>query len=580
MENKRKFNVRLSEICEVLGVDCPIEDREITKIAHIRRNVEEGCVYFAFKNWRVDTYANIDYAIEHGAVLIVTERYIEDFPCVVVEDTLKAFMKLAGWNRAHLDIDVVGITGSVGKTSTKEMIYSALSVQNEDIVEKNSENANSLDLAAMNTFDLYQDTEILVQEMAIQDLKESSMAIAPTYAVITNIGVSHIEEFGSREEIYHHKLEILAGMKGGKAFFNIDDDMLYDYFKTATEDSISYAIENEEADCRATDIEQCEDGYRFVIHYKGGQWEAHTNCPGKHNVLNALVAFAIGYEMGKDKDALIEGIKQYQPTGFRQNVLQIGNVTLLADCFNAAPKSMKAALDTLESMGLGKRKIAVLGDMLELGTYSKEFHEEVGHYVNTKQIDELICYGNESKYLCDVVNGNKIKVSSTLHQKELIQLVEEAIKTDCVILFKASHGMMLEEIIDEVFHTKLSMDVDKDKYIWDLVEREGKDIKDYLERKGYHSVAVYGLTTIGENLISYLNQKGIAVKYAIDKRAKYAPSKLYPCPIYMLKDELSEVDVMLISYYSKVDDVIDMIKEKINVPCIPYRKMVEEMLEM
>lgn len=593
MRTKEEYNngkpesVKLRELYNIIGgtpygVDF---DKEIVKLAHVKRNIEKGCLFFAFRTWRVDTYANVMDAIEKGAAAIVTEKYIEDYPCIVVEDSHKAFMDVCKWYRNQMDVDVIAVSGSIGKTSTKEMIACVL--QQAFCIEKNDANSNSSDLAARNLSYLNGKTEKLVQEVAIQNIKDTSMAIQPTVCVLTNIGYSHVETFGSRENIFTEKTKLLTGMvENGLVVLNSDDDMLAGYGMDIAKDKhvLTYALANENADIRADKICKDATGYQFEICYKENRYPAKTTCQGIHNVLNALAAFAVGIYMEMDVSDIVRGIKQFQPTGYRQNLMKKDSMLVLADCFNAAPDSVKAALDTLESMDVEKdgKRIAVLGDMLELGEYSGELHEQVGDYINRKHIDMVVLYGEEVRHTKHKIINEDIEVKHVVRRKDLIDTIKkDVLGENNVILFKGSHGMELEGVIDEFFGTDFSRPESEKIYTCGRLKREKCNLTEYFQTKGYKTAAIYGISVDEEELIDMLTDAGIHVKYAIDRKAKYLPDNLYKIPVVTLEDaeEEEKVDMVFVSLLVYNESLLTDIAKKTGAEILTYKRLKEELLK-
>lgn len=579
--NGKPQSVMLSEICKIIGgTSYGITDREISKIAHIKRHIEEGCLFFAFQTWRVDTYSNIFTAIEKKAAAIVTDKYIDDYPCIVVKDSHQAFMDLSEWYRNNMNADIIAITGSIGKTSTKEMVASVL--QNSFNIEKNQENSNSSDLAAMNIMDLKNTTEKLVQEVAMQDIHSTSMAIHPTICIITNIGYSHVESFGSRENIFKEKIKILDGMQPQDiAIINIDDDMLATFAPNTIQKVITYALENNNADVTAENIVKCQNGYSFDVNYYGKTYPVKTNCPGKHNVLNALASFIVGKLYGMTASDIATGIANFQPTGYRQNIFEKDGITVYADCFNAAPDSVKGALDTLEEMDIvpGGKRIAILGDMLELGTFSQELHEIVGAHLNKKNLDTVILYGEEVTYTHACITNPYLKVKYVLKREDLIDVLKkECMSPNNILLFKGSHGMELEGVIDELFGTKFSHSFFENTYVLGRLKREKCDLTGYFREKKHKTAAIYGISVDEGELISTLTDAGVNVKYAIDRKAKYLPKHLYKIPVYSLDDTLEEVDMVFISLRTYSDELVAKINSKLKADILSYKKLVSELL--
>lgn len=441
----------LSEIAGALGALCPAE-MEITEISTDTRNLPEGCLFVAIKGERFDGHDFIPKAIESGATAALSEKPIDGCPCVVVENTRKAYLDLAGYYRRKFTPVLVGVTGSVGKTTTKEMIALVLSERFHCLKTKGNLN-NEIGLPkTLFTMDITHEAAVI--EMGMSDFGEISRlskAAAPTIGVITNIGFSHIENLKTQEGILQAKLEILNGMaENAPLAVNGDDSHL-----APLKDKLSaqrpvylFGIDNENCDFRGTDIKETEGVTEFTVNYSGKSCKAEIPCVGRHNVLNALAAFCVGTITGMSETEIVSALKKYQPDGMRQNIVKKGGVTVIIDCYNASPDSMKASLGVLAGMKTQGRKIAVLGDMLELGEASEKLHSLVGEYVHKAKPDKLFCYGKDAEF---IAKKSGIDSEFTDNKQQLTESVRSYIKDGDVILFKASRGMKLEEVIDSLF---------------------------------------------------------------------------------------------------------------------------------
>lgn len=572
MRNNSVIKISINEVCKIVnGTPYNLKDCEISKVCHIKRNIEKGALFFAMKTWRIDTYSNIVEAIEKGVAAIVTDVYIEGYPCIVVEDGYMAFMKLCEWWRRQKELEIVAITGSIGKTSTKEMIYHVL--RKNFKAEKNDENSNSSDLAAMHIFDLKKETELLVQEVAIQDIQHTTYAIKPNVGVITNIGYSHVETFGSREGIFQKKIELIKGMnENGIAYLNFDDDMLKKYAGVCGKNVVTYSLENSAADCYARNIKSTVQGYKFDICLKGEVCpDIQLLCKGKHNILNAMVAYCIGRYYGVCTQDIIEGIAEFRPTGMRQHIFTQKGITVMADCFNASLESMKGALDTLEQLEIvgDGRKVAVLGDILELGKYSKTMHKDLGEFINYKKIDCVYLYGKEIEYARRFINNEQIEVKYFLKMNELLEelKISEMIEGNA-ILFKSSHGMELYKVIDILFGTSYQVSRDKYTHICSRLMRENDKPLEMF--KNYNKVAIYGILPTSEEVVPFLRQQGLTVEYVIDQKAKFIPKGKYDLPLYSLEDELEPVDMVFITLNKVETSLKDAIKAKTGAEILTY----------
>lgn len=573
--------MKISDLCKILNATCDAEDCLLLGgIAYLQRHIKESCVFFAFKTWRIDTYAFIDYAINQKAAVIVTEKKIDNYPCIVVDNSYKAFMQFGEWYKNQLSMKVIGITGSIGKTSTKEMIFSVL--KTGLLAEASKNNENSSDLAVMHIFDANTQTEVFIQEMAIHDIEYTTKSIHPYIAVITNIGYSHAESFGTRENICTEKLKIANGLEDdGILVLNADDDMLWNYAKHSGKNIITYGYKNNFADVCAKNIVYTGRGYQYDIYYKGEYIGAETNCQGIHNVYNSLAAFFIGRYLGLNNKDILEGIYNYKTEGYRQNVLELEKNTVIADCFNAAPDSMRSALNMLMDIDRTGKKIAVLADMLELGQYSQSFHKQLGEYINKLNLNEVILFGKEVEYTKEKITNPKIKVISTYQSKELIRLLNQIAKENAVILFKGSHGMGLEKIIDSVYDTHLSNPKVSRPYIWDRIMREVgiEKTKEYFDMRNIKNIAIYGLSINACNMIKFFQECGLEVKYVIDNRIKYTPDNLYNVKTVSESDSWEKADAIINSYSTNKKTIMKLLESKWNSTIINYNEIVNELLK-
>lgn len=445
----------LAEISKAVGGASTLGGT-VTSICTDTRSITDGCLFIALSGANFDGHNFVKSAIEQGAVAAITEFQVGSCPCITVDSTRKALLDLAKAYRMKFSPILVGITGSVGKTTTKEMVALALSAKYKTL--KNEGNLNNEIGVPLTLFGLDKTTQAAVIEMGMShfgEIHRLSMTAKPTVSLITNIGFSHIENLGSKVGILEAKLEILDGMEAdAPLILNADDDLLC---KTCLDrDIITYGVENSDADIRGENISFGE-GSAFDIRYNGGIFPAKLSCGGKHNVLNALAAFSVGITLGIPPEEIIEKLSTYQPAGLRQNITERGGQRLIIDCYNASPTSMEAALELLAQTvpkGSGRR-IAVLGDMLELGEHSRALHEMVGEMAVKLGIDKLICYGRDAKFIARRADELGLHAGSTEDRGMLIEYLRATLLPDDVVLFKASRGMKFEEIIEE-FYSKLA----------------------------------------------------------------------------------------------------------------------------
>lgn len=452
--------LHLTELAAALGSTASF-DAEITEICTDTRNMPKGCLFLALRGANFDGHNFAKRAVEEGAVAAVTEYEIEGCPCIVVPSTRLALLQIAAYYRKKFSPVLVGVTGSVGKTTSKEMIALVLSSQFETL--KTQGNLNNEIGLPKTLMELDSHHEAAVIEMGMNHFEEIhrlSCTAQPTIGVITNIGFSHIENLGSQEGILKAKLEILDGMAEDAPLVVCGDDpFLAPLKEQLSRDVHTFGIENEKADVRAVNIETGDKSMTFTVIEKGEEICTVTlPCVGLHNVIDALGAYTVGRLAGIEPVKIAEALSEYKTVGFRQNIEQHGTYTVIADCYNASPDSMKAALRVLKEMKSSGRKIAVLGDMLELGELSPKLHEIVGDMTLTSGTDQIFCYGSAAKYIAKKATEGGASVFHTEDKTELCSAVRAYLRTGDLLLFKASRGMRLEECIKEIFRQEDEQD--------------------------------------------------------------------------------------------------------------------------
>ncbi len=401
----------------------------------------------------------VETAIEKGAALCIVselkfdkEKVNKSSYIVKVKNTNKAILDLAKYYKSKLDIKVVAITGSTGKTSTKDLVAAVLSEKYKVFKTEGNFN-NEIGLPLM-IFKLDKSYDIAVLEMGMNHLNEihnMAEAAKPDIAIITNIGISHIENLGSRENILKAKLEVTDFFGNDNVLIiNGDNDILsnfesdkYKVYKIGTEDKFDFNGQNLILEEESIKFDILEQG---KIAYKGFK----VNVPGKHNVLNSLIAVACGKILDMDYKDIQNGIKKLEATSMRLDIIKENGFTIINDCYNASPDSMKAAIDVMKNIN-GKRTIAILGTMMELGNESYKAHREVSEYAKEKQVDLLFSIGefNEA-YREGFEETNKDNYRSFFNNKEAAIYIKNIIRDGDVILVKASRAMKLEEIVEEL----------------------------------------------------------------------------------------------------------------------------------
>lgn len=444
--------IRLSEIVKAVngsyGYDA---DMMIDNISTDTRTISEGSVFLALKGARFDGHDFAAKAMELGAQAVITERAVEGARCIIVDSTAKALLDLAGYYRDRFDIHLVGVTGSVGKTTTKDMI--ALVVAQKYKTLKTQGNLNNEIGMPKTLFGLDKDTQAAVIEMGMSargEISRMSMCCKPTVCVITNIGVSHIEKLGSQENILAAKLEILDGAKqGAPLILSMDDKFLANAEVHGLRKVYYYSVKNKNCDVYAKNIISKGGGVNFDICFGMQIVHARLNCIGVHNVKNALAAFCVGLALEVPVDDILTGIESFRPEGLRQNITRKSGINFVVDCYNAAPDSMKSSISMLDQVETDGMRYCILADMLELGEKSSEFHKTVGKYVAQSNADRLYCYGELARnYIIGAVE-NGFDRNRCMHfsdRDELADYLKSKLKNGDSVLLKGSRGMALEEV--------------------------------------------------------------------------------------------------------------------------------------
>lgn len=415
------------------------------------RQVKQGDVFIAIEGENHDGHTFAKSAVEAGACAVICHKEVEvDCPEILVENTGKALVDLAKWYRTLFDIPVVGVTGSVGKTTTKEMIWAVMSQKYNTL--KNEGNRNNEIGMPLSVLNLNKSHQAAVFEMGIftvGDIERLTLIAKPCVGVISNIGVAHIENVGSREKLLATKMELVKGMeKGAPLVLNKDNDLLRTV-KLDDRPIVWYSL-NEDADYTAENIRLIGEKTYFDIRYPGGVQSIELPAIGDHNVQNALAAFAVGRILGVSPELASKGLSEYVPSGMRQKIVHTNGITVVEDCYNASPDSVKAAIAALSKIE-AKRRILVIGDMLELGEFSHDAHYDVGKTAAKSDADVIFAYGKEAEIYAKAVTENGRNAKHFTDKSELAQELLNVLQKGDAILFKASRGLKLEEVIYSIY---------------------------------------------------------------------------------------------------------------------------------
>ena len=425
------------------------------------RTIKEGDCYIGIKGETFDGNLFWEKALENGASTVIVQNVeIEDEKLkkwadkniIKVEDTLEALYSIARYKRSLYNIPVIAITGSVGKTSTKDIVANVVSKKYKTLKTEGNNNNN---IGLPFTILRLQDEEVAVIEMGMNHFGEISLLTSiakPTICIITNIGTSHIGNLGSRENILKAKLEILEGSKKEAVIINNDNDLLHKWYEENKENYNikTYGIK-EQSDIMAKEIKLEENKSTFTCKINNVEEEINVPVGGEHFVLNALCTITVGEVLKIEEDKIKEGIESFELTKKRMDIVELKNsIKIINDAYNASLESMTASLKVLSEFK--ERKIAVLGDMFELGDFSEELHKKVGKEVVKNNIDILIACGENARYIADVAreSANKENVYYLRKTEEIKPLLEKIVKNNDVILFKASNGMKFYKIAEEV----------------------------------------------------------------------------------------------------------------------------------
>lgn len=420
------------------------------------RKVHKGDLFIALMGENFDGHDFIETAVAKGAGAVIASKEPKaelPVPLIMVADTGEALLDLAGLYRQKFTQPVIAVTGSVGKTSTKNMISAVLSAKFN--VHKTEANYNNNIGLPLTIFQLEESHDVMVLEMGMRGFGEISVltkAARPNIAVITNIGISHMERLGSQENILKAKLEIVDGLDDkGVLILNGNDPFLSQVPRNYPLDfsgKIVYVAVEKEGDYTAYDVvNQGESGVSFKVKINGEEYSFHIPAVGEHNVSNALLGIACAMELGLRPEEAVKGVGSFPSEKLRCDILERDGVKFINDSYNASPDSMKAALDILAKLAQGKRAIAVLGNIFELGEMAGPGHYQVGKICRELNVDFTAIIGENAQDVAAGI-GDREKYRIFNNHEEIVDYLKEYVEKGDVVLIKGSRGMRMERILE------------------------------------------------------------------------------------------------------------------------------------
>lgn len=448
-------NITMGDILKMTGgkANFDIDDSlEVNNISHDSREIKSNAVYAAITGDRLDGHEFAQAALKNGALAAIVEKKTTEKD-ILVEDTRVALKKIAMGYRKMFNIPFVSVTGSSGKTTTKDMLYFAVSQSLNTL--RNIGNLNSEIGLPMTVYNLDNSHECAILEMGMYVLGEIDYLaeiVKPDFAIITNVGVAHIQSAGSRENILKAKMEITNYMNESDCLLiNGDNDMLKTIDKKSLIPSVfTFGLEDHN-DIRLVSYESSNNKMLIKAEILGDRVDYEIPTVGVHNIYNSLSVMGLCKLMGLDMKKSAEGIGKYQPSKYRMEIKKISDKTVVEDYYNANPDSVKASIETFGEMQ-GERKVAILADMLELGEISKYAHMDVGMQASEIS-DVIVCIGNDAKYIGKGALSKNFEENNIYffkNNKEAISKINSILRPGDLILMKGSRGMKLEEVAESI----------------------------------------------------------------------------------------------------------------------------------
>ena len=446
----------ISEILQATNgtLICGNKEEIITNVSTNSKDVSFGSLFIPIIGERFDAHKFINSALNSGAVATICSdiKYCNKLKTwILVKDTKDALQNIAAYYRAKFNIPIIGVTGSVGKTSTKEMISSVLSTKKN--VLKTKANLNSQIGLPLTVLEINKSHDLAVIEMGMSmfgEMSKLSKIAKPTIAVITNIGISHIENLKSQENILSEKIHIADYVKdNGTVYLNGDDPLLWDIKNKLTYKTKTFGL-SKRNDIHPSSTNCDDKETKFTVNINGKLEEFFIHAIGSHHILNALAAIAIALDLNYSVKDIKSGISSFKPLKMRQEIYKTENgITIIDDSYNASPDSITSGLSVLNLFNTNGEKVAVLADMLELGKYSLKAHFDLGKTAVNLGITNIITIGEMAKHIAagaKKINPN-CKTKSFSNNNDAILYIKSILKSGDIVLVKGSRGMKTDEIV-------------------------------------------------------------------------------------------------------------------------------------
>lgn len=502
-QNKRSLT--LKKICNICQIEMPkkYKNTKIDQIATLAnmstKFLRTNSILFTNITTKIDD-SSLE-VIKERCSFIVSKTQIPGCKCIIVEDPMEKAIKILNYIKSLNKITTISITGSVGKTTTKDFISKVLYEKYNNKLLASKGNSNYIPTITNNILNINYDTKIYLQEVGMPKVKGKMQIMAkilePDIIVYTNIKDAHIEGYGTRENILREKANLAKyGNPNGIVLINYDDELLRNYqFK---QKKLSFSLNNPNADFYAENIKFDNNTnisiFTIINNIDNETLKIKINALGNHNILNAIAAYAVGKLLNINNSIILRGLAKYQPTCNRQNLIKYGQYQIFADCYNSSYDSIKSVIEISELIKIndGGKKIAVIGDVFELGNHSEQIHRKIGKLLATSIFDKVIFYGDLVKYSYEEYQKeNKNSIYCTTY-KDTIENIKKILKANDLIVFKASHGMHYSELIDTLFGFNMGeasaiadkryKKEDKDNFTFNIYEHKATAIS-YLKNK-------------------------------------------------------------------------------------------------